>query len=313
MHSDYYVYIHRRADDNLPFYVGKGRAERAWKFNERNKFWNNTKNKHGIIVEIVFDGLTEYEAFQCEIDTILEFTYFGYPLTNLTSGGEGLSGYKPSEDHCKRMGQIRKNSSKWQDGCKRAAAKLRGRELTPEHKDAISAGNKGKTRTNEQKAALSKAKKNCPKAQAHIRKIVEELCDKSVYTFYHITSEVFVGTRVEFSQYSNIALNEVAKLFMKVGTRKSTHNWSLSPFEIRVSKKKPLTCPQRRSSNVDKNTYTFYHILGDKFVGTRLEFSDYSQIEPVKISGLFCKNPRRSVFGWSLSKLSPKEYTHLKI
>lgn len=313
MHSDYYVYVHRRADDNLPFYVGKGRAERAWKFSERNKYWNNTKNKHGVIVEIVFDGLTEEEAFQCEIDTILEFTYFDYPLTNLTRGGEGLSGYKQSEEHRKRMGQIRKNSKKWQEGHKKAAEKLKGRKLTPEHTAAISAGNKGKTRTSEQKAALSEAKKNCPKAQAHIRKVVEELSDKNVYTFYHITSDVFVGTRLEFSAYSKIDLRDIAKLFMKVGTRKSTHNWALSPLEIRTKKKKPLVCPQRRSTNIDKNIYTFYHVLGETFVGTRKEFSDYSQIEPSSISGLFCKNPRRSVFGWTLNKLTPEQYTHLKI
>lgn len=95
--NKFYVYVHRRASDNLPFYVGKGKDKRAWNFHARSKFWNNTKAKHGVIVEIVFEDLSEEEAFQCEKDTILEFRYFGYPLVNLTDGGEGASGLTPSE------------------------------------------------------------------------------------------------------------------------------------------------------------------------------------------------------------------------
>ena len=64
---------------------------------------------------------------------------------------------------------------------------------------------------------------------------------------------------------------------------------------------------------MDTNVYTFYNILGDNFLGTRTEFSDYSQIELAKIAGLFCKNPRRTVYGWGLNKMKPTEYTHLKI
>jgi hypothetical protein len=88
------VYVHRRLTDNKPFYVGKGSGNRAWQFigKQRNTYWHNVKNKHGIQVEIVFDDLTEIEAFQCEKDTIIEFNYFGYCLTNMTSGGEGSSG-----------------------------------------------------------------------------------------------------------------------------------------------------------------------------------------------------------------------------
>lgn len=94
MNNQYYVYIHRRTSDNLPFYVGKGKDRRAWEFNKkaRNEYWHMVENKHGVIVEIVFDNLTEQEAFQIEKDTILEFEYFGYPLTNITRGGEGSSG-----------------------------------------------------------------------------------------------------------------------------------------------------------------------------------------------------------------------------
>lgn len=102
MTDKYYVYLHRRLSDNKPFYVGKGSGRRAWSEQGRNKHWLNTRNKHGICVEILFDGLTENEAFDCEIDAIKELLYFAYPLTNMSTGGEGAS-YKRSEETKKKM------------------------------------------------------------------------------------------------------------------------------------------------------------------------------------------------------------------
>lgn len=92
----HYVYIHRRASDNLPFYVGKGNKYRAWVKEGRSGWWQRVVAKHGLIVEIVFEHLEESEAFQCERDTILELSYFNYPLVNLTAGGEG--GLAPSKE-----------------------------------------------------------------------------------------------------------------------------------------------------------------------------------------------------------------------
>lgn len=89
--SSYYVYIHKRASDGKPFYVGKGNKYRAWVTKGRNNWWEKVVLKHGFTVEIVYEKLTEEEAFQCEKDVILEFNYFGYPLVNLTTGGEGGS------------------------------------------------------------------------------------------------------------------------------------------------------------------------------------------------------------------------------
>ena len=100
--------MHRRVSDNLPFYVGKGKDKRAWNFHKRSAFWNNTKNKHGVFVEIVFDGLTEDEAFQCEKDTIPELEY------ELEYGGSKENGieplkftYKPDEAFLKEATKVR--------------------------------------------------------------------------------------------------------------------------------------------------------------------------------------------------------------
>ena len=99
--NSYYVYIHRRLSDNQPFYVGKGNKYRAWVTSGRSQYWNRVVNKHGLKVDIVFDKLSEDESFQCEKDIILELKYFGYSLTNLTSGGEGTS--NPSAETRRKM------------------------------------------------------------------------------------------------------------------------------------------------------------------------------------------------------------------
>lgn len=64
-------------------------------FSRRNAHWTAIYNKHGVEVEILFDNLTEKEAFLEEISVIAELKYFGYKLANKTNGGEGTSGYKP--------------------------------------------------------------------------------------------------------------------------------------------------------------------------------------------------------------------------
>ena len=148
--------------------------------------------------------------------------------------------------------------------------------------------------------------------QEHIKVQVLKISDPNIYTFYHFSGKTFEGTRMQFCETYSILSKDIAKLFQTKGTRKVVKNWALSPIEIKLIPKEPLTSPQRRSTNSDKGYYTFYHVLGDKFVGTRSEFSDYSQISLMKIAGLFCKNPRRSVYGWSLEEIKPSEYTHLK-
>lgn len=103
--NDYYVYVHRRASDNLPFYVGKGKGRRAWQITgkSRNPHWHKVNKKHGLIVELVFENLTEEESFDLEKNTILEFSYFGFPLTNMSSGGEGNSGLQFTDEQRLRI------------------------------------------------------------------------------------------------------------------------------------------------------------------------------------------------------------------
>jgi len=87
LYTDYYVYVHRRADDGAVFYVGKGTLGRAWqKGSKRNEHWKRVVAKHGLIVEIVETGYQDWYAQEREIELI---AFYGIDnLCNMTLGGE---------------------------------------------------------------------------------------------------------------------------------------------------------------------------------------------------------------------------------
>ena len=97
-HGRYYVYVHCREDDGGPFYVGKGSGRRAWVPQGRSAWWNRIVAKHGLVVKIHRHFQDESEAFASEIETIAILRDLGYQLCNLTIGGEGMSGFKFSEE-----------------------------------------------------------------------------------------------------------------------------------------------------------------------------------------------------------------------
>ena len=106
----FYVYAHYRLDTMEPFYIGKGKGNRK-DIISRNPMHDRISKKHGHAVVILYDNLTEEEAFFYEQE-IIEYLVFneGYEipckncgeftkkfsyLTNFTFGGEGISGCNP--------------------------------------------------------------------------------------------------------------------------------------------------------------------------------------------------------------------------
>ena len=91
----FYVYLHLTEDTNEVFYVGKGKGSRAYKLSGRNKFWHNVVNKHGFVVKIIEENLTEEQSILLEQKLINEYGRRNLgtgKLVNLTDGGEGVSG-----------------------------------------------------------------------------------------------------------------------------------------------------------------------------------------------------------------------------
>lgn len=82
--------------DETPFYVGKGQRKRAFDFNNRGPSWNMLVEQNPMSVPNVkiFYVKSEFEAFLLEEKLIFILrNKLNLWLANLSSGGEGTSGY----------------------------------------------------------------------------------------------------------------------------------------------------------------------------------------------------------------------------
>lgn len=88
---EYYVYAHLNPVNDSIFYIGKGKGDRAYSDEGRNKFWQNTVNKYGYSVRIIEKGLTNLQALEVEAGYIKQYGLRrdGGQLVNLTYGGRG--------------------------------------------------------------------------------------------------------------------------------------------------------------------------------------------------------------------------------
>jgi hypothetical protein len=156
--AKFYAYVHKTADTGEVFYVGKGCGKRAWDRTRRSKFWGFIVAKHGRVVEIVADGLSESEAFRHEKALIALHRMLAVKLANMTDGGDGASGYKFSDAaRLARNDAISKALNKPEVAARRSAsisAALKGRPLSEELKGKLSAAKKGRPLSREHRLAL---------------------------------------------------------------------------------------------------------------------------------------------------------------
>jgi hypothetical protein len=152
----FYAYVHVRpgADAHGVFYVGKGRGRRAHEFSRRNKYHQRVIDKHGAdSVEVGrFDCSDEGTAFALERGLIACLKRMGVELTNITDGGEGVSGLRHSDAARKKMSATRKGRKH------RAATKAKMTESRKGEKNAFF----GRKHSDETKRRISEAKKANP-------------------------------------------------------------------------------------------------------------------------------------------------------
>ena len=107
--SEFYVYIYWNPLKNLPFYVGKGKNERA--FDHLQKSCKQNRHKFNTIqkireaglepkITLAWTGNDETFAFRVEkfLIALWKRTIDGGILVNLTLGGEGSTGCIRSEE-----------------------------------------------------------------------------------------------------------------------------------------------------------------------------------------------------------------------
>jgi len=150
--NNYYVYGHVRKDNGKCFYIGKGKGNRAYVKNKRNKYWHNTvKNANGYDVLVYVNNITEEKAFELEKLFIKKIGIDN--LTNITDGGEGISGYKQTEETI--------------------AKRVASTKLTMENPDYVDPrkGQKRGPRSEETKQKISDAKKGRKLSEETIAKL----------------------------------------------------------------------------------------------------------------------------------------------
>jgi hypothetical protein len=107
----YYTYAFLR-EDKTPYYIGKGKGNRVYR--RRYKGINPPKDKSRII--FLKQNLTEEEAFRHEVYMIAVFGRKDLGtgiLHNRTNGGDGTSGWIPSEKQRKNMSEKMKGRVPW--------------------------------------------------------------------------------------------------------------------------------------------------------------------------------------------------------
>lgn len=198
---EYYVYLHSRLHTGEPFYIGKGKGPRAKSTRGRNQYWNRVVKKDGgFHVSILANNIDEEFAMLLEVEAIDLFRRKNSALVNMTDGGEGTSGYFPSDETRAKLSASSATKGKpawnrgkpaWNKGLKQPPelleklSKIRtGKKLTDEHKAKISAGNKGIAKTPEWREKLSVSHKGRTSwsagknlSESHRRNISEALLE----------------------------------------------------------------------------------------------------------------------------------------
>lgn len=163
----YYVYEHWRPDSNLPFYVGKGKKDRARVLGGRSKPHQEivsvlAQQQLKVDVRIVVKDLTEKEAFSIEGERVAFWRAKDIQLVNLTNGGDGTWGLKYTEARRQKLSR-----------------KLKGKKRTPEQCKTMSEAQKRRPSTSEEtRKKLSVAGKNRVLSEAHKQRISVALTDK---------------------------------------------------------------------------------------------------------------------------------------
>jgi hypothetical protein len=196
----YYVYVHKKPNNNEIFYIGKGKGGRAYKKTGRNNYWNNiVKKNNGFLVEIFKKNLAECEAFELE-KILIKKHKIG--LCNLTDGGEGVSGFVPTENCRKITGNRYKGKKLSKEHRKKISNSHRGKKLSEEHKKKLSTIAKGKeshlkgsklTDKHKNKISKSMSGKKHPRFGKRVNKKIREKISKSTTgSKNHISKKVHV-------------------------------------------------------------------------------------------------------------------------
>lgn len=177
MTSDYYVYQLRLENSESPFYIGKGRGRRISEHFRPSSLDKKSHKNHTIkkalregirvLTEIIHSGLSESEAHAEEIKLIALHgrASDGGCLTNVTTGGEGVAGYRPSPETIEKVAKKKRGVPLTAEHREKISRALIGRKMPPDAVKRIANANRGKKRTKEQIINSSRALKGVKRSE----------------------------------------------------------------------------------------------------------------------------------------------------
>lgn len=169
MRTDYLVYTHTRPDTNEIFYVGKGTGKRMKCRTNRNIHWKRIVDKaNGFKYDVLAKNLTEQEALNFEILMIKKMKEAGFSLCNMTTGGDGLSGFKHSPEVCEAQRQRMLGVTPWN----------KGKPTSPEAIEKMRLAKLGKKQSSEHIAKCAETRRGKKYSDAHCKAISESLKGK---------------------------------------------------------------------------------------------------------------------------------------
>lgn len=223
MPNTYYIYVHRTADTNSIFYIGKGTKGRAWQTHNRSKFWKSLVEKHGYTAELVAFSEDEEDMYRLEKE-LIEFYGKRYNntgcLVNVNEGGRGVPRFT------QKPGTIEKFREQW-TGLKNPKADLNVYKFKHIHTQEEFEGTRVELET---KYGVSVADlfSNTSIANVNGWKLADSTlkgkADENIYTFIHKDGSTFTGTRIAFKEHTGV---NAKPLFAKLTKQLYCKGWKL--------------------------------------------------------------------------------------
>lgn len=305
--TDFYVYIHRKADTGEVFYVGKGRGTRCNNFRDRNNYWKRTYLKHGVIVEKVLTNLDEDIALEFESFLIFRFRYLGAKLTNLTTGLDGAESKYFTPEVISRMSLSAKNKPK---ASQSTLLKISNSLIANRDETLYLFRNtkSGETIRCTRQSLAQKIGKSYSDLSVLFTKIgkrgylgwkilVPDLLCEQMFRFVNKSGQVVTLSMRQFRYDYGIS----ASLWSYHVNNKisSCKGWSLLRDDESVNDAiKRMTVDKQ----FDETVYTFSHDRHGDFTGTRVELANKFGIDINSIYSLFAARKRKSIKGWKINE-----------